>query len=188
MDLRPEPPSIDPRRSVRGRLMRLVLVTTAVAVCVAGAGMLTYDLSVYRSSWVSELASQAAILGISVAPALEFDDREVADRNLAAMQVRASVLVAALYTADGRLYASYTRSAQFSPPAAPPTGEIISGERVELTRAGRPQGGIARHHLSARPIRRRGSPHGLCQYFFTRDGSVSGSRLYPLGSIATLDH
>jgi len=127
--------SVDPRRSVRGKLMRLVLATTAVAVCVAGAAMVTYDFSVYRGSWLTDLSNEAAILGVSIAPALEFDDHQVADRNLAAMYVRPRVLVAALYTAQGQLYASYARDSQSSPPSvAPPHGEMVSGERVELSR------------------------------------------------------
>jgi signal transduction histidine kinase len=129
------PPTAEPRRSVRGKLMRLVLATTALAVCVAGAAMVTYDFSVYRGSWLTDLSSEAAILGVSVTPALEFDDRQVADRNLAALYVRPRVLVAALYTAQGTLYASYARDAHSSPPLlAPPHGEIVSGERVELSR------------------------------------------------------
>jgi len=124
----------DPRRTVRAKLMALVLVTTAVAVCVAGAAMMTYDLSVYRGSWTTELSNQAAILGVSVAPALEFDDHEVADRNLGAMRVRPGVLVAALYTAEGRLYASYARDSRSVVPALPPPyGKVVSGERVALS-------------------------------------------------------
>jgi signal transduction histidine kinase/ActR/RegA family two-component response regulator len=120
---------------VRGKLMGLVLASTAVAVCVAGAAMVTYDFSVYRGSWITDLSNEAATLGVSIAPALEFDDHQVADRNLAALYVRPRVLVAALYTSEGKLYASYTRDPKFSPPTlAPSHGEIVSGERVELSR------------------------------------------------------
>jgi signal transduction histidine kinase/ActR/RegA family two-component response regulator len=131
---RRELPIAEPRRSVRGKLMRLVLASTALAVCVAGAAMVSHDLSVFRGSWITDLSNEAAILGVSVAPALEFDDHEVADRNLAAMHVRPGVSVAALYTAHGQLYASYARDSRSSPPSvAPPHGEIVSGERVELS-------------------------------------------------------
>jgi signal transduction histidine kinase/ActR/RegA family two-component response regulator len=82
------------------------------------------------------LSNQAAILGVSVAPALAFDDHEVADRNLGAMRVRPRVLMAALYTVEGHLYASYTRDPEASPPAVPPPhGEVIAGERIELSQA-----------------------------------------------------
>jgi signal transduction histidine kinase len=134
--LKPEPAvATHHRRSVRGKLMRLVTVTNLVAVCVAGIGMLLYDLSVYRGSWAAELNTQATILAVSVAPALEFDDREVAQRNLEAMRIRSRLLIAALYGADGQLYAAYTRagSGLSPPPTPPPTGEVVAGERVELS-------------------------------------------------------
>jgi two-component system, sensor histidine kinase len=137
--LKPSPTNIalQHRDSVRGKLMRLVSVTNAIAVCVAGIGMLLYDLSVYRGSWAAELATQATILAVSVAPALEFDDHEVAQRNLEAMRVRSRLLIAALYGADGKLYAAYTRtnSGLLPPLTAPPLGQVVAGERVELTQS-----------------------------------------------------
>ncbi len=100
--------------------MRVVLLTTCIAVWVAGAAMLTLDLSVYRKSWASELSDEAAILARSTAPALEFDDHAVAERNLAALQARPQVLVAAIYSANGRIYASYVRPGTSAPPPAAP--------------------------------------------------------------------
>jgi len=114
--------------------MRLTFITTAVAACLAGIGMISYDLTVYRRSWTTDLANQAAILGVSVAAALEFDDRGGLIPNLQAMRVRPEVLSASVYTPDGRLYASYARDAVSAAPAKPPAyGEIVSGERVELS-------------------------------------------------------
>jgi signal transduction histidine kinase/ActR/RegA family two-component response regulator len=122
------------RRSVRGKLMRVVLITTAIALWVAGSAMLTYDLNVYRGSWASDLKTEAAILALSTGPALAFDDRDSAERDLAALRARPQVLVAALYTADGSLYASYARSGQAPAPEHPSmgTGLRIEGERVQL--------------------------------------------------------
>jgi len=122
------------RRSVRGKLMRVVLITTALALWVAGSAMLTYDLNVYRGSWASDLKTEAAILALSTGPALAFDDRDSAERDLAALRARPPVLVAALYTADGTLYASYARSGQAPAAEHPPmdTGLRIEGERVQL--------------------------------------------------------
>ena len=121
------------RRSVRRRLMRLVLLTTGIAVWVAGLAMLTYDLAVYRKSWAADLSTQAAILALSSAPALEFDDRAAAERNLAALQSRRHVLVAVLYTANGKPYASYVRGGEApAPPLARSAFLRMSGEQVEL--------------------------------------------------------
>ena len=104
------------QKSVRGKMMRIVVTTTAIALLAAGAGMLTHDLSVYRDSWVADLDTQASILATSTAAALMSGDRNVADRNVDALQARPTVLVAALYTANGRLYASFVRSGESPPP------------------------------------------------------------------------
>ena len=133
------------RRSVRGRLMMVVLVTTAIAVLLAGIAMLTQDLLVYRHSWVSDLSTEARILALSTAPAVAFDDQPAAERNLAAMQPRSAVLAAAVYTLDGTLYAAYVRAGETAPPAylaVREDGSRISGDRLELTQQIRHNGEV----------------------------------------------
>lgn len=115
--------------------MLVVLLTTAIALLVAGAALLFHDLRENRQSWAADLATEGSILALSTAPALAFDDRQAANRNLAALQARPSVRAAALYTPDGRLYASYAQPGEPPPPASAPverSGVSISGERVEL--------------------------------------------------------
>jgi len=123
------------QKSVRGKMMRIVVLTTAIALLAAGIGMLTHDLSVYRDSWVSDLDTQGSILATSTAAALVSGDRNVAERTVAALQVRPTVLVAALYEANGRLYASFVRSGEPPPPLqlqAVVRASRISGGSVEL--------------------------------------------------------
>src|ERR1700755_2529415 len=103
-------------RSVRGKMMRIVVITTAIALLAAGAGMLAHDLSVYRDSWVAGLDTQSRILATPTASALTSVDRSVANRNVNALSARPTVLMAALYGADGRLFASYMRPGESSPP------------------------------------------------------------------------
>ncbi|MFL6578474.1 MAG: PAS domain-containing protein [Povalibacter sp.] len=123
------------RRSVRGKLMGIVLLSTAIALLVAGLAMLAHDLTVYRQSWAADLASEAGILALSTAPALAFDDRATAERNLRALQARDNVQAAAVYTPNGRPYATYTRTGEIAPPYELPAsliGTQIAGERVEV--------------------------------------------------------
>jgi signal transduction histidine kinase/ActR/RegA family two-component response regulator len=107
-----------------------------MALLVAGAALLTRDMSVYRNTWAADLANEAGVLALSTAPALAFDDHKVARRALATQRDRPEVLTAALYTAEGRLYASYAKSERDAAPAEVPpiTGLTVSGELVELTR------------------------------------------------------
>jgi PAS domain S-box-containing protein len=120
---------------VGGKLMLVVLLTTAIALLVAGTALVFHDLSENRQSWAADLATEGSILALSTAPALAFDDRQSAEQNLAALQARPSVRAAALYTPDGRLYASYAQRGELPPPPRAPAaggGAHIDGERVEL--------------------------------------------------------
>ncbi|HTW38762.1 MAG TPA: ATP-binding protein [Steroidobacteraceae bacterium] len=128
--------TLTPRRSVRWKLMGVVLITTAMALLVAGAALLTRDLQDYRRTWTADLATEASILALSTAPALAFDDLATAKRNLAALRARRGVLVAAIYLADGKLFAQYARPGEQPAPERLPALEArprTSGEHVELT-------------------------------------------------------
>jgi len=132
----PLPSFVGVRNSVRGKLMRVVLVTTLIALCVAGIAMLTVDLTRYQNSWASDLSTEASILGVSLAPALAFNDHEAAVRDLSALQARSRVMAAALYATDGTVYASFVRDGASPLPAGPPPEGIrTSGQRVEYAHA-----------------------------------------------------
>ena len=121
--------------SVSGKLMLVVLLTTAIALLVAGTALVFHDLRENRQAWAADLASEGSILGLSTAPALAFDDHQAAEQNLAALQARPSIRAAALYTPDGRLYASYAQHGELPAPQSAPavrSGVLVDGERVEL--------------------------------------------------------
>jgi len=118
--------------------MVVILSTTAIALAAAGAALLFSDLRDSRASWIDDLRTESAILSLAVQPALSFNDYAAAQRNLTAMQARASIQAAALYTGDGTLFAHYVRPSFAPPPArlaALPSGVQINGGRVELIRA-----------------------------------------------------
>ena len=54
------------RESVRGKLMRVVSLTTVIALLVAGSALLWHELTAYRHSWTSDLTTEAAILSIAM--------------------------------------------------------------------------------------------------------------------------
>jgi signal transduction histidine kinase/ActR/RegA family two-component response regulator len=133
------------RGSVRGKLLRVILLTTAIALCLTGIALLTHELYVYRTTGSADLSTEAAILAASTAPALAFDDHVVAERNLSALAARRRVMVAALYSANGAVYASFVRPGESAPPVSPPPpGVQISGGRIEV----------------AQPVQRNGETFG----------------------------
>jgi len=104
------------RRSIRRKFMLVVMATTLVALLLASIALVTYDLLTYKSTWVADLSTQADILGLASAPALSFQDPKTADENLALLSVRPNVTAAAIYTTEGRLFASYRRDSSDTTP------------------------------------------------------------------------
>ena len=97
-------------RSLRQKLLGMVLVTTLVALIVALAAVIGYDLSAYHRILVSDMTTQAELLGRTIAPALAFDDARVAKENLSLLRFRPLVSSAAVYNARGALFATYARA------------------------------------------------------------------------------
>src|SRR5688572_28626784 len=97
-------------RSVRTRLVLVVVATTVTALLTAAAAMIFYDLRDYRLALTADLATQADILGQSSVSALLFDDRDAARENLAVLKANPHVVAGALYSARGGVFALYTRN------------------------------------------------------------------------------
>ncbi len=92
---------------MRNKLLAVVLLTTLVALLVALVAMIGYDLRVYHRSWVSDVATQAELLGRTSAAALAFDDARAAEEDLALLRFRPKVRAGAVYNAQGALFAKY---------------------------------------------------------------------------------
>lgn len=96
-------------RSIRHKLALVILATTLAALAVTGIAMVIYDLRSYERSGISDLTTQAEILGRVSAPALDFDDPKSAIEYLQLLRARPNISAAAIYNAKGKLFASYTR-------------------------------------------------------------------------------
>ena len=141
------------RRSIRGKLMLVVIAATFTALLCTAVILVIYDLRTYQRSWVNDLVTQADILGLASAPALSFDDPESAQQNLALLRIRPKISAGAIYTPDGTLFATYVRDgADFQFPAAPgPEGYRIEGAQLVLVRKiNAPEGVVGSVYLRAR--------------------------------------
>jgi signal transduction histidine kinase len=116
-----------PRSSIHRKLSYVVLATTAFALLITGAAMAVYDLRTFTATLVADLTAQADILGLAAAPALEFQDPESAHDYLALLAAKPSVVGAAIYTANGGLFASYSVEAGARFPELPE----LDGHRIE---------------------------------------------------------
>jgi signal transduction histidine kinase len=117
--------------SVRRKTMAVVIATTVVALLVSGGAMLFYEVRAIRAAHLSEVRTQAEILGRASAPALAFKDAKAAAQDLTMLKGRPDIELAALYALDGTLFASYAVSGQRGIPAqAAAPGYVMDGDSV----------------------------------------------------------
>ncbi|HEY9199128.1 MAG TPA: ATP-binding protein [Gammaproteobacteria bacterium] len=96
-------------RSIRNKVILVVIATNFAALIVAGVALAMYEVRGYREVLANDLATQGEILGRASAPALEFEDPKSADAYLALLEARPMITAAAIYNAKGKLFASYKR-------------------------------------------------------------------------------
>jgi signal transduction histidine kinase len=125
-----------PRHSISRKILAVKLASTLVALLLAIAAMVVYDLRLYYQGWINDLTTQAELLGQMTAPALSFDDAKVARENLALLRYRPRILAAAIYDARGRLFATYPQEATGGFPRLPEGdgARLESGELVVFKR------------------------------------------------------
>jgi len=100
---------LDLSRSLRLKLIGIILLTTLAALVVALVAIVAYDLRAYHRNWTADVSTQAELLGRMSASAIAFDDAQVAKENLELLRLRPHMQAAAIYTARGALFATYTR-------------------------------------------------------------------------------
>jgi len=115
------------RRSIGRRILVVKVVTTLVTVLLAITAMVMYDLRLYHQSWITDVQTQAELIGQASASSLSFDDPHVAQENLGLLRYRPGILAAAIYDARGRLFATFAREGAGQFPKLP-EGD---GARVE---------------------------------------------------------
>ena len=123
------------RQSISRKLVLGVLVTTLTTLLIACASMLVLDIHNYQTGWAGDLRAQADILAEVTKPALEFNDTKVAQENLLQLRARPLIVSAAVYRADGSVFASYGKTPQDLqrvPKRMPRAGNMIDGGQIAV--------------------------------------------------------
>jgi signal transduction histidine kinase/ActR/RegA family two-component response regulator len=125
--------SIRPR-SIRQKLVTIVMSTTLAALVVSVGSVVAYDLRSYQRALLNDLTTQAELVGHMTSVALAFDDARLARENLALLRIRPLVRAAALYDEHGTLFASYVADGEQMPLPAHPgkAGHKREGDDVIL--------------------------------------------------------
>lgn len=84
-------------------------MTVLIALLLACAAMVIYDLRAYRSAYQTDISTQTELIGGATAAALDFNDAKVARESLAMLRFRPEVMAGAVYDERGNLFATYSR-------------------------------------------------------------------------------
>src|SRR6267378_886842 len=98
-------------QSISRKLTWMNMLVSGAALLLACAAFIGYDTVTFRETIVRNLSTQAQIIGSNSASALLFNDPQSAENTLSALKAAPHILSAGIYTPDGRLFASYSRSA-----------------------------------------------------------------------------
>jgi signal transduction histidine kinase/ActR/RegA family two-component response regulator len=121
-------------RSIRKKLVAIVMSTTLVALLVSVGIVVAYDLRSYQAALLNDLSTQAELVGHMTSAALAFDDPRLARENLALLSSRPSVRAAAIYDDTGALFASYQAPGEkvVFPSHPGPVGHVRDGDDLIL--------------------------------------------------------
>jgi signal transduction histidine kinase/CheY-like chemotaxis protein len=120
-------------RSIRQKLVAVVLVATLAALLVSIGALIAYDLRGYHRTLLDDISTQAELLGSMTSAALTFDDARLASENLAALKIRPGVRAGAIYGANGALFASYVAPGERRRfPTRPGSGVQVEGTSMAL--------------------------------------------------------
>src|ERR1051325_10945398 len=113
----------------------LPTLTTGVGLVLGSAGYLVYDIRIAREQELQQLKLAADLIGTNATASLEFDDPESAEKYLEALQTRPGFRGAVLYTAEGKILATYDWSDAnvFHSPAHVADGAVWESDRLKLT-------------------------------------------------------
>ena len=124
MSLRPQP-------SIRRQLTATIAITSALALALAAAALVVYDIATYRQAVTRDVEALADLVGGNSTAALAFGDGTAASETLRSLAVRPDVEAAALYTASGHRLAAYTRTrtGQPAPASLADADVVVAGGR-----------------------------------------------------------
>ncbi len=117
-----------------------MLASTAVALLLVAAAILTYEYFSLRNGMIEDLQTQAEIIGRESTAALSYNDKKVAEENLTVLADKPSIIAASLYVKDPagndyNIFATYNAnglSHEDIPPHPETEGSSIQNDKLIL--------------------------------------------------------
>ena len=118
------------RHSLGTKLRLAILGTTLVALVLALGSTFVYDLSTWHRGWIADVQTQAELLGHASSDDLAAGKPRGAQDALAALRLQPRMRSAAVYDAQGHLFAGWHASESEAPPATLPPTDTDAGARA----------------------------------------------------------
>jgi PAS domain S-box-containing protein len=122
--------------SIRRKLTAIILVTCGVSILFACTMLAVYDVTAFRREIAVEISSIAGITGSNTTAALSFGDAHAARETLNSLAAQTHIVAAAVYAANGSVFAQYVRAgadARLVPPHPAPDGIRFSFHDVGVS-------------------------------------------------------
>ena len=112
--------------SISLKLKLVIMVTTGVALLLACAAFVAYDLISVRRSMASDLSTLAKVIGTNSTAALAFGDSDHARDLLSGLIAKQNIAAARFSSDNGEVFAEYVRDRGF---VAPVVDQTFNGSR-----------------------------------------------------------
>ena len=123
--------------SIRKKLTLIMMLTSTVALVIAGAAFLGYEFRTYRAGMERDLTILADVIGANSTAALTFHDPDAARDQVGALRAQQHVVSACIYAKNGSPFATYRRDRDAGvawPERAESEGTYIQNDRLSVSR------------------------------------------------------
>ncbi len=120
--------------SINKKLTFIITTISTIAVLMTCLAFLFYDRITFKDAMLRDLETLSNIIGANSTAALIFDNQEDATETLTSLQAEKHIISAAIYHADGRVFATYHRNNKvFHPPQIDNLKSTFYAEYVDST-------------------------------------------------------
>jgi diguanylate cyclase (GGDEF)-like protein/PAS domain S-box-containing protein len=95
--------------SIKSNLIRISMFTTVIALIFSSVILITNKFMTYRSTLLEDLTVKAKIIGSNCSAAITFNNTKDAAETLSALKASENIMLAIIYTPDGRIFGKYEK-------------------------------------------------------------------------------
>src|ERR1043165_3576293 len=122
------------KQTIQRKLTWVIMITTTVALLVAGTPIIFYELATDQRNSLMEIQTLAQVMAANSSISLLYDDEKSARETLSSFAADKAILEAALFSTNGTVFARYPTNlaARVFPKPPPRPGHSIKRSTLVL--------------------------------------------------------